>query len=129
VLVALEQLAGEQSEEFTRAVAGLAAHPDATVRAAALAQLGTVAGAESAPALAALRDEDPAVRAAATTTFAALAQDDAVEALVPLLADRSEDVRVAALAGLLLHGGIEGGIKCMLVHGLLEDLIEIVDFH
>ena len=110
VLVALEQLAGEQSEEFTRAVAGLAAHPNATVRAAALAQLGTLAGAESAPARTALGDKDEAVRAAAATAYAVCARDESVEGLAPLLEDRSDDVRVAALAGLLLHGGVEGGI-------------------
>ncbi|MGA2382908.1 MAG: Npt1/Npt2 family nucleotide transporter [Gemmatimonadales bacterium] len=110
ILVALEQLAGEQSEEFTSAVAGLATHPDATVRAAALAQLGTLRGADPGPARAALHDEDSAVRAAAATAYAAGARDESVEGLASLLEDRSDDVRVAALAGLLLYGGVEGGI-------------------
>jgi HEAT repeat protein len=43
--------------------------------------------------------------------YATLAKDDAVEQLVPLLADGNEDVRVAALSGLLKDGGIEGGIE------------------
>ena len=111
VLVALEQLAGEHSEEFARAVSGLVSHPDATVRAAALTQLAGLPGAAPAPVGAALMDPEPAVRAAAASTYAALARDDAVEALVPLLADQVDDVRVAALAGLLLHGGIQGGIE------------------
>jgi ATP/ADP translocase/HEAT repeat protein len=111
VLVALEQLAGDRSEAFARAVAALASHPDATVRAAALAQLGSLPDVDPAPAVAALRDTNPAVRAAAAAAYAALAKDDAVESLVPLLADPADDVRVAVLTGLLLHGGIEGGIE------------------
>ncbi len=111
VLIALEQLTGERSEEFVRAVSALASHPDATVRAAALVQLAGLPGADQAPVAAALHDADPAVRSAAATAYAGLAKDDAVESLVPLLADPSDDVRVAVLAGLLLHGGIEGGIE------------------
>ena len=111
VLIALEQLAGDRSPEFARAVAALATHPDATVRAAALAQLGDLPDVDPAPAVAALHDGAPPVRAAAAAALAGLAKDDAVESLVPLLADPSEDVRVAVLTGLLLHGGIEGGIE------------------
>jgi ATP/ADP translocase/HEAT repeat protein len=110
VLVALEQLAGDHSEEFTRAVDGLASHPDPTVRAAALTQLAGLPGSAPARARAGLDDPEPRVRAAAAAAFAVLARDDAVESLVPRLADPSADVRVAVLAGLLLHGGIEGGI-------------------
>ena len=111
VLIALEQLAGDRSEAFARAVARLATHPDAAVRAAALAQLGDLPDADPRPAVAALHDADPAVRAAAATALATLSRDDAVESLVPLVADPSDDVRVAVLTGLLLHGGIEGGIE------------------
>jgi ATP/ADP translocase/HEAT repeat protein len=111
VLVALEQLTGDQSEEFAHAVAGLTSHPNATVRAAALAPLGGLPGADPATAAAALGDGDPSARAAAASAFAALAHDDAVEALTPLLADPSDEVRIAVLAGLLKFGGIEGGIE------------------
>ncbi len=111
VLLALEQLAGDRSEEFRRAVSALAAHSDATVRAAALAQLGELPDADPAPAVTALHDTDPAVRAAAAAACAALTQDDAVATLVPLLADPSGEVRVAVLTGLLRHGGLEGGIE------------------
>jgi len=111
VLVALEQLAGDPSPELGRALAALASHPDATVRAAALAQLGSRADADPAPARIALGDGDAGVRAAAAAAYAALAKDDAVDALVPLLADPADDVRVAALSGLLGHGGVEGGIE------------------
>ncbi len=111
VLIALEQLAGDRSEEFARAVAALAAHSDATVRAAALAQLAGLPAADPAPARAALADPEATVRAAAAAAYAALDKDDAVATLVPLLADPSPDVRVATLTGLLLHGGLEGGIE------------------
>jgi ATP/ADP translocase/HEAT repeat protein len=110
VLIALEQLDGDGSEEYGRALAALAAHGDALVRAAALAQIAGRADGEADIARRALADADPGVRAAAATAYAILAKDEAVDALTPLLADPSDDVRVAALAGLLGHGGVEGGI-------------------
>ena len=110
VLVALEQLAGDQSNEFAGALGELSHHPDAMVRSAALAQLGAMPGADAGPALAALHDPDDAARAAAATAYAALARDESVDALAPMLDDASEEARVAALAGLLRHGGVEGGI-------------------
>ena len=110
ILVALEQLAGERSQPFAEAIARLARHPDATVRAAALRELGSQTAADPAPAEAALADPDPDVRAAAAGAYAALAHDEAVDRLAPLLEDPVHDVRVASLAGLLRYGGIEGGI-------------------
>ena len=113
VLIALEQLAGDQSEEFARALAALASHADPAVRAAALGQLvdrpATKAG--LAHARQALDDPEARVRAAAAAAWAALARDEAVDALVPRLEDAAGEVRVAALAGLLAHGGVEGGIE------------------
>jgi ATP/ADP translocase len=110
ILIALEQLAGERTAKVTDAVARLASHPDATVRTAALYRLAWAGGADSSGARAALADPSPDVRAAAAAAFAALEQDEAVEELAPLLSDPAPDVRVAALAGLLKHGGVEGGI-------------------
>jgi ATP/ADP translocase/HEAT repeat protein len=110
VLVALEQMAGERDRGFVRAVEKLARHADATVRAAALRELPGHADADAAAAEEALSDRDPDVRAAAATAFATLAHDDAVDRLAPCLDDPSPDVRVAALAGLLRHGGLEGDI-------------------
>ena len=111
VLVALEQLRGDPSRELGAALAKLASHADPLVRAAALEQLAGRTDADPAPARGALQDPDAVVRAAAAAAYAALAKDDAVDALVPLLADPSDDVRVAALSGLLGHGGVEGGIE------------------
>ena len=109
-LVALEQLGDETSRAFIRVVETLAAHGEASLRAAALGRLATLPGASVEPALRALEDGDPDVRAAAARACAALAGDEAIDALAPLLADRERDVRVAAAAGLLADGGVEGGI-------------------
>jgi len=109
-LIALEQLGGERTAPVADAVAKLAMHVDPQVRTAALYRLAWMGGADPEAARGALGDPDPRVRAAAAAAHAALARDDAVDALAPLLADRAPDVRVAALAGLLKHGGVEGGI-------------------
>jgi len=110
VLLALEQLAGEPDDQVRSAVARLARHPDSAVRTAALYQIASTARGDPEPTEAALADGVADVRAAAAAAHAALAQDESVEALAPLLADAAPDVRVAALAGLLRHGGVEGGI-------------------
>ncbi len=110
VLVALEQLAGERAPEVARAVERLAAHADPVVRAAALMHIAHTGDGVGAPALAALRDPVADVRAAAAAAYAATVLDESIDALAPLLADPAADVRVAALAGLLKHGGVEGGI-------------------
>ena len=110
ILVAMEQLAGERSRPFVEAIQDLAAHSDATVREAALRELTNHEDADPAPAQAALADAEHDVRAAAATAFSTLARDESVDPLVALLDDGKRDVRVAALAGLLRYGGIEGGI-------------------
>jgi len=110
ILVALEQLAGERRAQVTESITRLAAHPDPQVRAAALYRLAWAGGAEPATARAALADMSAEVRAAAAAAYATLAKDEAVDELAPLLADPAPDVRVAALAGLLRDGGVEGGI-------------------
>ncbi len=110
VLVALEQLAGERDDEVRTAVGRLAGHADSAVRTAALYQIASTARGDPEPTQAALADGVADVRAAGAAAHAALAQDECVEALAPLLADAEPDVRVAALAGLLRHGGVEGGI-------------------
>ncbi len=111
VQIALEQLAGDRSEEYAAALARLVAHPDPGVRAAALDQLADRPGARAEDVAAALADPSPPVRAAAVRCYAAIARDEAVEALAPLLADPAREVRTATLSGLLLHCGTEGGIE------------------
>ncbi len=109
-LIALEQLGDEKSTGFIRAVEELAVRAAPVLRAAALGRLATLPGASIEPVLRALADDDPDVRAAAARAYAALAGDEGVEALAPLLIDRARDVRVEAAAGLLASGGVEGGI-------------------
>jgi ATP/ADP translocase/HEAT repeat protein len=110
ILIALEQLAGERTAAVSGSVAKLTSHPDPRVRTAALYRLAWAGGADPGPVRLALADPVPAVRAAAAAAYAALAQDECVEPLAQLLNDPAPDVRVAALAGLLKHGGVEGGI-------------------
>jgi len=110
ILVVLEQLAGERSRPFVQAVERLAEHRDASVRAAALRELAGQPDADPSPAQSALSDPDADVRAAAAAAFTALARDEAVERVAPLLEDPARDVRVAAVSGLLRFGGVEGGI-------------------
>ncbi len=111
-LVALEQLAGQRSPEFVKALERLASNEDATLRSTALYQLAHQGGmgADPEPARRALTDPVAEVRAAAAAADAALAEDESIDALAPMLTDPAPDVRVAALAGLLKHGGLEGGI-------------------
>ncbi len=129
VLVALEQLAGEKSEEVTRAVEVLAAHPDPTVREAALQHLAGCETGNPDAARRALQDSVADVRAAAAGAFAALTRDECVDELAPLLNDPDPKARASALGGLLRHGGVEGGIVGggelgrLLASGDREDLV------
>ena len=109
-LIALEQLGNERSDDVLRAVEKLVANADPVVRTAALYHLAHAGGADPEPARRALADPDADVRAAAAAAYAALAEDESVDALAPLLTDPAADVRVASLAGLLKQGGVEGGI-------------------
>ena len=65
-----------------------------------------------------------AARVAAETAALFAARGHAVEALAPLLADGSREVRSAALSGLLLDCGVEGGIDA--VHALADENMDPV---
>jgi HEAT repeat protein len=65
---------------------------------------------DPAPLRASLRDPLPEVRAAAATALASTAADDANDLLVPLLDDEARSVRSAALAAVLVHGGLDGAM-------------------
>ena len=110
VLVALEQLASERSDEVTEAVQRLVGHADPLVREYALKHLTVAEAGDPLVPRAALADPVADVRAAAASACAALARDDAVESLAPLLSDPSPKVCANALGGLLKFGGVEGGI-------------------
>lgn len=111
VLLALDQLENEHSPAFVAMLQRLARNPDANVREAAYRRLASIGLGEPAVAVAGLDDADARVRAAATGATASLLGDDAIEALARMRDDPSQDVRVAAIAGLLGHGGVEGVIE------------------
>ena len=111
ILIALEQLEGEQSPAFGAVLQRLATSPIATVRAAALRRLAAVPRADPHIAVRALDDPDPMVRAAAVQATAALLGDDALEHLLAHVEDPAQEVRVAVLGGLLAHAGVEGAIE------------------
>ncbi|MBX7082103.1 MAG: cyclic nucleotide-binding domain-containing protein [Nannocystaceae bacterium] len=111
VLLALDQLERETSPQFVAVLQRLAHAPDAAVRAAALRRIAALGRGDTEAALAGLRDPDPHVRAAAVGAAASLLGDDALEALQPLHDDPAQEVRIAVVASLLLHGGVEGSIE------------------
>lgn len=110
-LLALDHLGDERGPEITTQLVRLLGSAEPHIRAAALGHLETAQGARASDVAPLLRDPDDAVRAAAARAYAALAGDESVTALDPLIADAAPSVRVAVLAGLLEHGGIEGDIS------------------
>ena len=108
--VALEMLEGRVPDPLRTRVEHLAAHALGELRAEALRCLPRIDDASAAPALAALTDESPEVRAAAATATARLLGDEAPGRLAELFDDPEPHVRVAALAGVLGHGGVEGAL-------------------
>ncbi len=111
VLIALDQLEGEQGPAFAGVLQRLARSPVAAVRASALRRLAGVSQGDPTVAVAALDDSDAEVRAAAVRATAALLGDDALEHLLAHAEDPSQAVRVAVLGGLLGHDGVEGAIE------------------
>jgi HEAT repeat protein len=69
-------------------------------------------------------DPDPSVRAAALRAFCGMAREKAVRNVSPFLGDQSVEVRAAAIAGLIQHGGLDGiltsgpGLKAMLASSI-----------
>ncbi|HET6586045.1 MAG TPA: Npt1/Npt2 family nucleotide transporter [Nannocystaceae bacterium] len=111
VLAVLEQLENETSEPFVRAVERLTHAVSPEIRAAAYERLATLTASDPQISLRGLADEDPTVRGTAAWTIAQRLGDDALEPLMGLVRDSSQDVRVAAVAGMLVYTGIEGAIE------------------
>ncbi len=109
-LAALEQLESDRSPEIAAAVEKLVHSPDPDVRAAAVERLAALPDADAELVRQRIGDSHAAVRKVAVSAYAAMAGDEAVGALVELLDDPRRPVRVAALVGLMRHGGIEGQI-------------------
>ncbi|MFF7732469.1 fumarate reductase/succinate dehydrogenase flavoprotein subunit [Streptomyces sp. NPDC007984] len=91
------------------ALTGLLDDPDALVRAAAYAALGTTGcpAPLTARAVAALSETAWQVRSGAATALSVADPDVAVPALAKALADPNADVRKAAVLALTRHGGTE----------------------
>lgn len=111
ILIALDQLEGEQSPAFGAVLQRLTRSPVAAVRASALRRLAQVPHADPHAAVVALDDPDPEVRAAAVRAVSALLGDDALEHLLGHAEDPSQSVRIAVVGGLLGHAGVEGAIE------------------
>jgi len=108
VLHPLELLPRERMPMLARSVSGLLAHPEAAVRAGALDWLRDAGSLQDAAAAAALlKDSEPTVRRAAAQALDALLENKASSLLRRLLSDPVVEVRAAAIAGLLRHGGLE----------------------
>jgi ATP/ADP translocase/HEAT repeat protein len=116
VLAAIGEAALVPSEVVLRPIARAVEHPSPAVRIAAmdfLSARGSLArehAIDPAPLRASLRDPLPEVRAAAATALASSTADDANDLLVPLLDDDARSVRSAALAAILVHGGLDGAM-------------------
>jgi ATP:ADP antiporter, AAA family len=110
VIYALELLAQSRPELLTELVPPLLHNPDSTVRQAAIKLIGSrnLAIEPQLLAQALERESDPAIRADAARALCAVAEDEAVDTVTPLLNDPDGEVRTAAMAGLLRNGGVAG---------------------
>lgn len=110
VLLALEHLAEDPAAVQSSDLLALLDHSDASVRASVLSVLASsvVIPVEKLSTL--LSDPSPQVRAAAVRLAALRWKDEVVEPARALLGDAVQEVRVPALVGLLLHGGVEGSL-------------------
>jgi AAA family ATP:ADP antiporter len=93
-------------------LAGLVTHDDAEIRRGALEALGRRGAWQHLAAVhECLRDSQPRVRAAATSSFCAIAREKAIDSTAALLVDNHAEVREAAIAGLIQYGGLDGIMK------------------
>jgi ATP/ADP translocase len=103
------ELAHQSQADLSSEVGPLLSHPSARVRLLAcdyLARAGDLRFA--ADVLLRFQDADPDVRAAAISAFCALARDRAARKVRPFLAAAEPQVRAAAVAGMIRHGGLDG---------------------
>ncbi len=127
-MLALEQMRGDDSDEFRRALVSLAGHPEPRLRTRAVQMLDPLcAGGQSRLFSDALQDPEPAVRSAAVSALARISGNEQPEPILRRMADESEEVSGAALAGLLLHGGVEGSTRAGIRMLELRDSIDLMD--
>jgi HEAT repeat protein len=111
VRAALAHLGPAEVGELRPTLEMLVGHADADVREKALELLRDAPDADAGTVRGALSDPESDVRAAAASCLAARLGDEAVDDLEPLLEDPARGVRVAALAGLMSRGGVDGDIR------------------
>ena len=109
VVYALDVLERAQPPTLDALLAETLGHPDALVRQDVLRR---IEGRTATPALAEVRRlaraGEPPVRAAAARTLCALLGSAAVDDVLPLLEATDDDLRSAAMIGLLRYGGSSG---------------------
>jgi ATP/ADP translocase/HEAT repeat protein len=108
-MVALEQLQSERSAAFRDALARILRRRDGALKARAIALLDRLGDHTCAhDFLAASKDEDSAVRAAAVTALARVMGNEQPETLYRFMTDPDTEVRTEAAAGLIRYGCLEG---------------------
>ncbi|HET6519885.1 MAG TPA: Npt1/Npt2 family nucleotide transporter [Geminicoccaceae bacterium] len=85
-------------------------HPAPEIRCEALGQIerGRLRDAQGALQARLLVEQDPRVKGAAVRALAALGETESVDVVVNYVADADDVVRIGALTGLMIYGGIEG---------------------
>ena len=106
---ALELVPRVTPSRFAHELEALGQHPQADIRARAVALLGHGGALASAGHIAdRFKDDSPEVRAAAVRAFCLVGRERALSTMVPFLSDADARVRAAAVAGLIAHGGLDG---------------------
>jgi ATP/ADP translocase/HEAT repeat protein len=112
ILNGLEIAVKVRSPGLDELLAKLVAHEVPEIRRGALIALGRRGAWQHLAAVhGRLADDEPEVRAAATTSFCAIAREKAIDSTAGLLTDVDAHVREAAIAGLIQHGGLDGILK------------------
>jgi ATP/ADP translocase/HEAT repeat protein len=109
VLRAMEIIPSIDGADFFDELTKLLSHPSMQVRISALEIIGRSARLDRAPKLQEMMsDREPRVRAAAIRAFCAVGRERAIRAAAPYLTDSTFEVRGAAVAALIKHGGLDG---------------------
>ena len=105
---ALEILPNVPAIGLEASLVPLLSHAAAEIRRLAVAQVASLGLGHAARVRALFADPDPGVRAAAIAAFCALVRDTAIRSIRPFLSAPEIEVRSAAIAGLVRHGGLDG---------------------
>ncbi|MEW5850258.1 MAG: Npt1/Npt2 family nucleotide transporter [Myxococcota bacterium] len=109
---ALELLPRVHGASFSVELMALLGHSEADIRAKAVALLGASGTIEGGQRIAdCFKDPDEEVRAAAVRAFCFLGRERAITVVTPFLEDPKPAVRAAAVAGLIVHGGLDGILR------------------